>query len=68
MASSNFFLLFFKDQRQMHFCINVDPPIKQGQTRYHYLIMNFRQVREIMGILQYGLEMVPITRHDISQC
>ena len=27
------FLLPHKDQRQMYFCVNVDPPIKQGQTR-----------------------------------
>jgi structure-specific recognition protein 1 len=36
------FLLPHKDQRQMHFGVNVDPPIKQGQTRYHYLIFNFK--------------------------
>ena len=27
------FLLPHKDQRQIHFAVNVDPPIKQGQTR-----------------------------------
>ena len=27
------FLLPHKDQRQMYYCVNVDPPIKQGQTR-----------------------------------
>ena len=27
------FLLPHKDQRQMYFCVNVDPPIKHGQTR-----------------------------------
>ena len=26
-------LLPHKDQRQMFFCVNLDPPIKQGQTR-----------------------------------
>ena len=36
------FLLPHKDQRQMHFAVNVDPPIKQGQTRYHYLVFNFK--------------------------
>ena len=30
------------DQRQMHFCVNLDPPIKQGQTRYHFLVFNFK--------------------------
>ena len=28
------FLLPHKDHRQMYFCVNLDPPIKQGQTRY----------------------------------
>jgi len=37
------FLLPHKDQRQMFFCVNLDPPIKQGQTRYHYLIFSFMQ-------------------------
>ncbi len=32
------FLLPHKDQRQMHFALNIDPAIKQGQTRYHYLV------------------------------
>ena len=27
------FLLPHKDQRQMYFCVNVDPPMKKGQTR-----------------------------------
>ena len=36
-------LLPHKDQRQMHFAVNVDPPLKQGQTRYHYLVFNFQQ-------------------------
>ena len=27
------FLLPHKDQRQMYFCVKVDPPIKHGQTR-----------------------------------
>ena len=37
------FLLFLQtDQRQMHFCVNLDPPIKQGQTRYHFLVFNFK--------------------------
>lgn len=37
------FLLPHKDQRQMFFCVNLDPPIKQGQTRYHYLVFSFMQ-------------------------
>ena len=27
----------------MFFCVNLDPPIKQGQTRYHYLVFSFMQ-------------------------
>ena len=40
----NLIFLFFlpTDQRQMHFCVNLDPPIKQGQTRYHFLVFNFK--------------------------
>ena len=37
------FLLPHKDQRQMYFCVNLDPPIKQGQTRYHYIVCSFMQ-------------------------
>merc|ERR1712038_1253480 len=37
------FLLPHKDQRQMFFCVTLDPPIKQGQTRYHYLVFSFMQ-------------------------
>ena len=40
------FLLPHKDQRQMFFCVNLDPPIKQGQTRYHYLVFSFMQEDE----------------------
>lgn len=39
-------LLPHKDQRQMFFCVNLDPPIKQGQTRYHYLVFSFMQDEE----------------------
>jgi len=40
------FLLPHKDQRQVFFCVNLDPPIKQGQTRYHYLVLTFLQDEE----------------------
>lgn len=40
------FLLPHKDQRQMHFAVNLDPPIKQGQTRYHFLVFNFKMDEE----------------------
>uniref|UniRef100_A0A336LU77 FACT complex subunit SSRP1 n=1 Tax=Culicoides sonorensis TaxID=179676 RepID=A0A336LU77_CULSO len=35
------FLLPHKDNRQMFFVISLDPPIKQGQTRYHFLVLLF---------------------------
>ncbi|XP_066587448.1 FACT complex subunit Ssrp1 [Prorops nasuta] len=37
------FLLPHKDNRQMFFVVSLDPPIKQGQTRYHYLVLLFNQ-------------------------
>jgi len=41
------FLLPHKDQRQMFFLISVDPPIKQGQTRYPYLVIQFDKDEEM---------------------
>jgi len=35
------FLLPHIDGRQMHFVVSLDPPIKQGQTRYPYLVFLF---------------------------
>lgn len=37
------FTLPHKDGRQNFFVISLDPPIKQGQTRYHYLTLLFNQ-------------------------
>lgn len=37
------FMLPHKDGRQFFFVISLDPPIKQGQTRYHYLVFLFGQ-------------------------
>jgi len=50
------FLLPHKDQRQMFFCVNLDPPIKQGQTRYHYLIFTFMQEDELELELPFSEE------------
>jgi len=50
------FLLPHKDQRQMFFCVNLDPPIKQGQTRYHYLIFSFMQEDELELELPFSEE------------
>ncbi|KAK2891356.1 hypothetical protein Q8A67_013999 [Cirrhinus molitorella] len=41
------FLLPHKDQRQMFFVISLDPPIKQGQTRYHFLILLFSKDEDL---------------------
>ncbi|XP_069485098.1 FACT complex subunit SSRP1 isoform X1 [Ambystoma mexicanum] len=41
------FLLPHKDQRQMFFVISLDPPIKQGQTRYHFLILLFSKEEDL---------------------
>jgi len=35
------FILPHKDGRQVFFVVSLDPPIKQGQTRYHYLVLLF---------------------------
>ncbi|XP_028127722.2 FACT complex subunit Ssrp1 [Diabrotica virgifera virgifera] len=40
------FLLPHKDSRQMFFVVSLDPPIKQGQTRYHFLVFLFNQDEE----------------------
>lgn len=40
------FLLPHKDNRQMFFILSLDPPIKQGQTRYHFLVMMFGKEEE----------------------
>uniref|UniRef100_A0AAZ3S9I1 FACT complex subunit SSRP1 n=1 Tax=Oncorhynchus tshawytscha TaxID=74940 RepID=A0AAZ3S9I1_ONCTS len=41
------FLLPHKDQRQMYFWCALDPPIKQGQTRYHFLILLFSKEEDL---------------------
>lgn len=40
------FLLPHKDGRQMFFVLSLDPPIKQGQTRYQFLILLFNKEEE----------------------
>lgn len=40
------FRLPHKDGRQVFFVMSLDPPIKQGQTRYHFLILNFKREEE----------------------
>jgi len=41
------FLLPHKDGRQMHVTVNCDPPMKQGQTRYHYMVLIFKEEEEV---------------------
>ncbi|KAL6479878.1 hypothetical protein MHYP_G00109110 [Metynnis hypsauchen] len=52
------FLLPHKDQRQMFFVISLDPPIKQGQTRYHFLILLFSKDEDISLTLNMSEEEV----------
>lgn len=40
------FRLPHKDGRQVFFVLSLDPPIKQGQTRYHFLILLFNKEDE----------------------
>lgn len=40
------FILPHRDNRQMFFVVSLDPPIKQGQTRYHFLVLRFNQEDE----------------------
>ncbi len=40
------FQLPHKDTRSVYFVMSLDPPIKQGQTRYHFLILLFNRDEE----------------------
>lgn len=50
------FLLPHKDSRQMFFVLSLDPPIKQGQTRYHYLVILFNMEDETSVELPFSDE------------
>lgn len=50
------FLLPHKDNRQMFFILSLDPPIKQGQTRYHYLVLLFGNEEETSIDLPFSEE------------
>ena len=54
------FLLPHKDGRQTFFVVSLDPPIKQGQTRYHYLTFLFSPEEEV------SIEL-PLTDEEIAQ-
>lgn len=51
------FQLPHKDQRQVYFVLSLDPPIKQGQTRYHFVILNFNKEDEVELDLNIGDDM-----------
>ncbi|KAK6060594.1 structure-specific recognition protein [Cooperia oncophora] len=42
-----FSLFPHKDGRHVYFVISLNPPIRQGQTRYHYLVLEFLKEDEI---------------------
>ena len=42
------FQLPHKDGRQVFFVVSLDPPIRQGQTRYHFLILLFNKEDETL--------------------
>lgn len=48
------FQLPHKDSRQIFFVTSMDPPIKQGQTRYHFLILLFSK-EEDSTTIELGL-------------
>ncbi|KAK6629914.1 hypothetical protein RUM43_003735 [Polyplax serrata] len=51
------FLLPHHDKRQIFFVVSLDPPIKQGQTRYHFLVCLFPQGEDEISIeLPYSEE------------
>ncbi|XP_052753294.1 FACT complex subunit Ssrp1 [Galleria mellonella] len=54
------FLLPHKDTRQMFFVVSLDPPIKQGQTRYHYLVLLF-------GIEEETSLELPFTEEELQE-
>ncbi|ENN81542.1 hypothetical protein HUJ04_002755 [Dendroctonus ponderosae] len=54
------FILPHRDGRQMFFVVSLDPPIKQGQTRYHFIVFLFNQEDET------SLEL-PFTEEELKE-
>lgn len=50
------FLLPHRDNRSIFFVLNVDPPIKHGQTRYHFVILQFDKNSELTVELKLSEE------------
>jgi len=48
------FLLPHNDGRQIHLALNCDPPMKHGQTRYHFLVLLFKE--EDTEVIELPLE------------
>jgi len=40
-AITRMFLLPHKDGRHMYFVLHINPPVRQGQTRYPFLVLEF---------------------------
>ena len=45
--AKRFFLLPKPDDMHQLLCIGLDPPLRQGQTRYPFLVMQFRKEEEV---------------------
>jgi structure-specific recognition protein 1 len=43
---SRFFMLPMQDEVHMAFVIALDKPLKQGQTTYNYMVMQFKKETE----------------------
>ncbi|XP_029342124.1 FACT complex subunit Ssrp1 [Acyrthosiphon pisum] len=54
------FILPHKDGRQIFFVVSLDPPIKQGQTRYHYLVLLFNMEEETSIELPFTINSISI--------
>ncbi|XP_050293828.1 FACT complex subunit Ssrp1 [Anthonomus grandis grandis] len=54
------FILPHRDGRQIFFVVSLDPPIKQGQTRYHFVVFLFNQEDET------SLEL-PFTEEELKE-
>lgn len=70
------FLLPHKDGRHMFFVIGLDPPIRQGQTRYHYIVLEFNKdenvdveigATECAHLVPFHLSLVANWRSDCSE-
>ncbi|XP_062542020.1 FACT complex subunit Ssrp1-like [Armigeres subalbatus] len=60
------FLLPHKDNRQMLFVISLDPPIKQGQTRYHFLVTLFQTISPPSMEPEYRNWITDLIGHDAA--